>query len=271
MRKKIKLWLIKWLTKSEKNNSFEDVVNGDLAMMESGFNDTYLFDFKNYASQYSGSSVVIPTSNSAAGAPRVAGGTFFGSMPSSSDEDATNPERSKPQPPTKIKIKPIDALNELETVPTPFSLLNLDDKLYMLKDKEKLIVQKYAKREITALIERLENRKKYMQHKEFFDSFQNTTEEKIADLLKKYDLVMKTSDIFIPEFPDEAIIRMTQYSEKLNLICGKKPIFYVIAEEKDFKKAFEKRDPILLVQSPFGFFYQILGAWDKEMLLLSEL
>jgi uncharacterized lipoprotein len=47
--------------------------------------------------------------------------------------------------------------------------------------------------------------------------------------------------------------------------------FYVIAEEKSFKSAAEKRDPILLVQSPFGFYWQILGAWDKEMILLSEL
>ena len=38
-----------------------------------------------------------------------------------------------------------------------------------------------------------------------------------------------------------------------------------------FRKAYEKRDPILLAQSPFGFYWQILGAWDKEMLLLGEL
>jgi hypothetical protein len=45
----------------------------------------------------------------------------------------------------------------------------------------------------------------------------------------------------------------------------------VIAEPDKFRKAYEKRDPILLVQSPFGFYWQILGAWDKEMMLLSEL
>ena len=50
-----------------------------------------------------------------------------------------------------------------------------------------------------------------------------------------------------------------------------RPIFYVIATEDKFRKAYEKRDPILLVQSPFGFYWQILGAWDKEMILLSEL
>ena len=82
---------------------------------------------------------------------------------------------------------------------------------------------------------------------------------------------MKTSDIFIPEFPDEAIKAMTDYTEKMEAVCGKKPVFYVIAEHDKFKEAFKKRDPILLVQSPFGFFWQIIGAWDKEMILLSEL
>ncbi len=82
---------------------------------------------------------------------------------------------------------------------------------------------------------------------------------------------MKTSDIFVPEFPDDAIKIMKSYTDKMALICNKKPVFYVIAEEKDFQKKYEKRDPILLVQSPFGFYWQILGAWDKEMLLLSEL
>ena len=64
---------------------------------------------------------------------------------------------------------------------------------------------------------------------------------------------------------------MAAYTEHTVSVCGKKPIFYVIAEPDKFRKAFEKRDPILLVQSPFGFYWQILGAWDKEMLLLGEL
>lgn len=171
----------------------------------------------------------------------------------------------------KIKIKPIDVVNELETVPTPFSLLGLEAKIETLKLKESFIQNNYAKREVSALLERLQNRKKYAKHKTFFDGFQNTTDEKIDILLSKYDLVMKTSDIFIPEFPDEAINIMKKYTDKVVKICGKKPVYYVIAEPQLFKKAYEKRDPILLVQSPFGFYWQILGAWDKEMILLSEL
>ena len=218
-----------------------------------GLNESYLFDFKNWRSDYFG----------------TGSGTFIsidsmGNAVSGSNE-------SYQSAPTKIKIKPIQVLEELEKIPTPWTLMGIDDKIEVLKDKEKLIVQHYAKREVSALIMRLENRKKYAEFKDFFDKFQNTNDEAINKLLEKYDLVMKTSDIFIPEFPDEAIKAMKDYTEKMEELCGKKPIFYVITEPDKFKKAYEKRDPILLVQSPFGFYWQILGAWDKEMLLLHEL
>ncbi len=230
--------------------------------------DGYLFDFKNYSSQYNGgfdggTRLFMPTS-------RLVNGEVAREFSAETDQDIETMKKFG-KIPEKIKVRPIDVLNELETVPTPFSLALIDEKLQMLKDKEKLIVQSYAKREVSALIERLENRKKYQKHKAFFDSFQNTTDEKIEMLTSKYELVMKASDIFVPEFPDEAIAVMKEYTAITSLICEKKPVFYVIAEEKDFKKAYEKRDPILLVQSPFGFFWQILGAWGDEMLILGEM
>ena len=117
----------------------------------------------------------------------------------------------------------------------------------------------------------MENRKKYSEHRLFFESFTNTTEDKIKALTTKHDLVMETADIFIPEFPDEAVSIMVNYTKEVEKITDKKLVFYVIAEKEDFKQADDKRDPILLVQSPFGFYYQILGAWDKEMLILHEL
>jgi hypothetical protein len=243
---KLKSKFVKWLTgfDPETFKAHQTVLNASISQSISEMEENYLFDFKNWSSQYNGNGNAI----------------LIGS-----------PNDTNSSVPTKIKVKPIDVLKELETVPNPFSLTLIDEKIEILKDKAKLIVQHYAKREVEALIQRLENRKKYTEHKEFFDRYQNTTDEKMDVLLEKYDLVMKTSDIFVPEFPDDAIKSMKDYTEAMELVCGKKPVFYVIAEAKDFKKAYEKRDPILLVQSPFGFYWQILGAWDKEMLLLSEL
>jgi hypothetical protein len=222
-----------------------------------GLDETFLFDFKNYQSGYRG------------GGNALVSGTFISfEGVSGSDGDGSNKTDNKPK---KIAVKPIDVVNELETIPTPWTLSNLQDKIEILEYKRDLITQKYSRREVEAMIERLENRKKWDKFRKFFDGYQNTTDEKIDDLLDKYDLVMKTSDLFVPEFPDVAIQTMKSYTDNMMKLCKKKPVFYVIAEPDKFRKAYEKRDPILLVQSPFGFYWQILGAWDKEMMLLSEL
>lgn len=250
--------------KRKKKEPVENKITGlhiteGIQVSSGGLDDTYLFDFKNFSSQYNNNTSVYVNA------------TWNDSnvIPSEGDFNDTTPKEDKT--PKKIKVKPIDVLNELETIPTPFTLTLLEEKIEILKDKSKLIVQNYAKREVNALIERLENRKKYKEFKTFFEGFQNTNDEKIDALLKKYSFVMKTSDIFIPEFPDIAIKSMMAYTEKMKELCDKKPVFYVIATDDCFKKAYEKRDPILLVQSPFGFYWQIIGAWDQEMILLSEL
>lgn len=246
--------MIKYIKKIFKK---KQPVNSVVLSSSDGLDDTFLFDFKNYQSGYRGSGNGITT--------------FFVDNAVSVSEDSDSNSKNADSKPKKIAVKPIDVVNELETIPTPWNLSNLDEKIEILEYKRELITQHYSKREVEGMIERLENRKKWDKFKKFFDGYQNTTDEKIDDLLEKYDLVMKTSDLFVPEFPDVAIQTMKAYTDNMMKLCKKKPVFYVIAEPDKFRKAYEKRDPILLVQSPFGFYWQILGAWDKEMMLLSEL
>ena len=212
-----------------------------------GLDESYMYDF--HKGWQSGSS----------------GGIVMGESLDSSDNG------SKKKKSIKIAIKPIDVLHELERSPHAFDLNNLDDKIELLKLKAELIDQTYSKRHVNKLVERLENRKVYPKYTKYFSQFQDTTEEKINVLIEKHDLVMKSSELFVPSFPEEAVKIMTEYSKKVQLVCKKQSVFYVIAEKADFREKDDKLDPILLVQSPFGFYYQILGAWDKTMILLSEL
>jgi len=233
----LKKAIIKWLGIESNNNA---VTYNDSS---SEMNEKYLFDFRKGWSNNESIPIAI----------------------SSVDGDI---EETKSK---KIIIKPIDVLDELEKIPNPIHLNNLDDKILILRDKQGLITQKYAKREVDAMIERLNNRKQYLKYRDFFNEFPYTNEESIKKLLDKYSLVMETSDIFVPDFPDDAIEIMKKYTANVEEISGKKPIFYVIAEKELFDYSYGKRDPILLAQCPFSFNYQILGAWDKEMLILSEL
>jgi hypothetical protein len=178
----------------------------------------------------------------------------------------------------KIPVKPRDVLHELGRVPSNWSLDGLEAKIAIVESKREMISQHFAAQEMDGLIQCLKNRRKYdsklksgKTSREFFSQFDCTDQIKIEALLKKHDLVMQSADIFIPEFPDDAVKVMKECSDAVKELCEKKPHFFVIANKDQFRDAYGKRDPILLVQSPFGFYYYILGAWDKEMLYLPEL
>lgn len=126
--------------------------------------------------------------------------------------------------------------------------------------------------EIGSILLRMENRKKYPTVKSVFEQFPYTTNTRINSVLKKHDyLQLGEVDQFVADMPKDAIASMKTYNNACQKLCEKKAVFYIIADKNDFKKTESRRDPILLAQSPFGHFWQIIGAWDKEMMFLEEL
>jgi len=144
------------------------------------------------------------------------------------------------------------------------------DKLGLLKAEEYDMARGLT--EISSVLMRLENRKKYPEVKDFFEQYPYTTTSKINEVVKENDyLQLGKIAQFLADMPKEAVEAMKNYNKSTDKICGKMAVFYIIADKKDFQKTEKRRDPILLAQSPFGHFWQILGAWDKEMLLLENL
>ena len=172
----------------------------------------------------------------------------------------------------KMRATPKSVVEELNAAPTPLSMEGIDEKIETLKKKSKMVShQIYTKAQVDGMIKRLEYRKRYHEQAAFYEQFPRSTDEKIDALLAKYKLEINKPDLFIPTFPKEAIDVMDKYTEVTRELTGEEPVFYVIAEESAFRKKREKLDPIILAQSPFAFVWDVLGAWDKEMLLLSEL
>lgn len=149
-------------------------------------------------------------------------------------------------------------------------LSDFKDKLGLIKSEE--YDMRNGVNELTSIVMRLENRKKYAEVKDFFEEYPYTTTSKINGVIKTHNH-LKCGKIaqFIADLPKEAVEVMKKYNEHTDKVCGKQAVFYIIADQKDFKKSDTRRDPILLAQSPFGHFWQILGAWDEEMLFLEEL
>lgn len=153
----------------------------------------------------------------------------------------------------------------------------VDEQLQHFKDKlEVLKVEEFdmanGTTEIASIVLRMENRKKYSAHEKFFSQYPYTTQTKVSEVLKKHSYLKQGKVAqFLADMPKDATDVMKKYDAECVKLCGKKAVFYIIADKKDFQKTEQRRDPILLAQSPFGHFWQILGAWDKEMLLLEEL
>ncbi len=153
----------------------------------------------------------------------------------------------------------------------------VDAQLQSFKDKLSILAKtdkdmRNGVNEISSIIIRLENRKKYPKYNTFYEEFPYTTTQRMAQLLKDHDhLKLDTIEQFVADLPKEAIDTMKQYQKTTQKLCEKDPVFYLIANKKDFEKSDKRRDPILFAQSPFGHFWQILGAWDEEMLLLEDL
>ncbi|MES2224172.1 MAG: hypothetical protein V4469_04545 [Patescibacteria group bacterium] len=144
------------------------------------------------------------------------------------------------------------------------------DKLALVKSEE--YDMRNGVKEISSILIRMENRKKYANHKKFFEEYPYTTTAKINVVIKDNDH-LKVGQIaqFVADLPKDAVIAMKKYNAETKKLCDKQAVFYIIANKKDFVKSDKRRDPILLAQSPFGHFWQILGAWDEEMILLEEL
>lgn len=131
---------------------------------------------------------------------------------------------------------------------------------------------KYGRQEVASMKERLENRRLYKTYQDDFSEWPYTTNDAIREVLdKNKHLEARPADAMVPDLPKDAISAIKAYTTATEAVSGKRPVFYLIAEKKDQGEVARKRDPILLAQSPFGFFWQILGAWDKEVVLLDEL
>lgn len=150
------------------------------------------------------------------------------------------------------------------------------DQIKTFKEKQNLLRDNYdtdnGRLEIASMLMRLENRKKYKEFESKFAAWPYTTNTKIKEVVNAHDnLEVGVVETFMADMPEEAVKAMKEYKELTKALCGKEPVFYVIADKKDFRKTQSRKDPVLLAQSPFGHFWQILGAWDKEMVLLEEL
>ena len=182
-----------------------------------------------------------------------------------------NQDREKKK---RIPVKPIDIIHDLEES-VDFPKERIKEAIKELESRMKFL-KKTLKTEITdekRALDMLKARLKYPKYAHLF-KWKTTTINHIQTLLDEYELDHKGIRMYVRSIPHDAVSCMQLYAKVLSKVSKEEPNFSLIAPVKYFKdetKKSKQTDPILLAMSPFGNFYYILTAWDKEIGIVSEL
>ena len=166
-------------------------------------------------------------------------------------------------------VRPVDIVHLLESG-VNVDLNNLKENLKVLKKRVKFYekVSLAAPYDVTRAIDMLEARLKFPKKSCNF-VWKTTTHEKIDALTEKYKLDHKDISEFLHRMPDEAVKEAVNFCNAVETVSNIPPELSVIAPPKFFVQ--RRGDPILLGKSPFGEYYYILCAWDKEVEVVDQL
>lgn len=102
-----------------------------------------------------------------------------------------------------------------------------------------------------------------------------TTKDKIDKLCKTYKLDLVSFRSYYKTVPMEAIDELEKFCKECEKFTDTEPDLRLIIDDapapNENQSRERKKDPILLASSPFGRWYHVLGAWDKEVEVVDEL
>ena len=171
--------------------------------------------------------------------------------------------------------KPVDVFKETLSDEPIVNLNNIDGQIKIVERRIKLLTEELGMKvedEYEALAF-LRARKNYLKCKGEFN-WATTTFALIEKLLSSYKLKMVDLSDYYKTVPTEAIDELEKFIAVYKKVCGKnlKPVLKLIIEDTPTSRERTKRtDPILLAGSPFGKWFYVLGAWDKEVEVVDDL
>jgi hypothetical protein len=177
----------------------------------------------------------------------------------------------EPQKDKRKVVKPVSVYNEILSEEPVMDLEELDGQIAVVKTRMRMLkkatgidANNPSSDEYVAL-EFLKARKKYLKHKDKF-GWALSTPKLIAKLLKKYQLRMVNVQGYYRTLPGEALAEMEKFATAWQKVRDDEPEYKLIIDADETKK-----DPILLGCSPFGRWYYVLGAWDKEVEIVDKI
>jgi hypothetical protein len=172
----------------------------------------------------------------------------------------------------RVEAKPVDVVKELNT---ENPIINLGDLKAQIKEVEKRIKilkkQKVTPNDENEALTYIKARTKYKKYEKLFN-YQITTNKLVEDLTQKYKLQRVNFASYYKTVPTEALDELEKFVKACGKVSSVDPEIKLIVDDggKEHKKE-HKKDPIMLGKSPFGRWWYILGAWDKEIKYVDDI
>ncbi len=170
----------------------------------------------------------------------------------------------------RIKKKPVEIFEEIINEQPKINLKDLDKQIELVEERIKTLRDHTRgidfKQEEQAL-GYLRARKKYEKYKDNF-KWAITNGDMIEKLCKKYKVRKVSIGNYYRNIPKEGVDEIKKFGESFSCVSRQDPLFELIIDDGGKE---QKKDPILLAASPFGNWYYLLGAWDKEVEIVDDL
>lgn len=170
----------------------------------------------------------------------------------------------------RVTKKPVEIYEQIISKKPVINLNNLDGQIKLVKERMKVLTQHTRgvdlKHEKIA-INYLKARKKYLKYKDEF-KWAITNQDMIDKLCKKYKVKKVSFNAYYRNIPKEGVDEIKKFGEAFQNVSNNDPVFELIIDDNGKET---RKDPILLALSPFGNWYYILGAWDKEVEIVDDL
>jgi len=171
----------------------------------------------------------------------------------------------------RIEKKPVEIVQEI-IVPEP--VLRLNDLPYQIKAVEaRLKVLKKFRGNLgdeTMALMYLRARLHYEKKKKLF-TWPLSTDELINALVKKYKVSNNSFGGYSRNIPLEATAELEKFGKAWDQVVDDERHVAELRLITDYGGKETKKDPILLASSPFGRWWYVLGAWDKEVEIVDEI
>lgn len=207
--------------------------------------------------------VVVDTSSTTSAMTQPSGSAYFwdsqGNSKPMKSEDA------------RIEKKPLEVFKELIGEEPKVDLTNIDAHIKLVKRRLDFMKDHMGigmPADETEALGYLMARKKYLKMKGSF-SWAVTNDQKIQALCKTYKVKKVSFTGYYKNVPNEALDELEKFVKAWDKLgIEYEPYFDLIVDDGGKET---KKDPILLAKSPFGRWWYILGAWDKEVEIVDDL